>query len=77
MQFVTVKTSHFEAELQVLKLKLQSEGIHCILHNEYTTQVMNYMPAFNVELKVDKSHFQKALSIIADFDKDAELKVVD
>jgi len=77
MQFVTIRKSHFEAELLVLKLKLQSEGIRCFLHNEYTTQVMNYMPAFNVELKVEKSYLERALKIIADFDNDQKLQIVE
>lgn len=31
MSLITIKKSHLEAELLVLKSKLESEGIHCFL----------------------------------------------
>ena len=78
MRFITIKKSHYEADLLVLKLKLESEGINCFLHNEFTTQVMNYMPAFNVELKVEERDLRDALKIISEWDDDSShLKIVD
>jgi hypothetical protein len=34
MKFVTVKESHYLADLTVLKSRLESEGIECRLKNE-------------------------------------------
>jgi len=52
MSLITIKKSHIESELLVLKSKLESEGIKCYLKNEFTTQIMNYLPSFEVELQV-------------------------
>lgn len=64
MHFITIKKSHLESDLLVLKSKLESEGIRCFLRNEFTTQVMNYMPTFEVELQVPDSDLEKATSIL-------------
>lgn len=42
MSLITIKKSHIESDLLVLKSKLESEGINCYLKNEFTTQIMNY-----------------------------------
>ena len=68
MIFVTLKKAHYEADLLVLKAKLESEGIRCFLHNQYTTQVMNYMPAFNVELKVEDRDLDRARSLLLELE---------
>lgn len=52
MKFVTVKESQFVNDLVVLKSRLESEGIVCRFKNELTTQVLNYIPSFLVELQV-------------------------
>lgn len=52
MKFVTVKESHYQQDLIVLKSRLESEGIECRLKNELTAQVINYLPSFLVELQV-------------------------
>lgn len=66
--FITLKKAHYEADLLVLKAKLESEGIRCYLHNQYTTQVMNYMPTFSVELKVDSRDLDRARSVILELE---------
>ncbi|MBJ6367987.1 putative signal transducing protein [Snuella sedimenti] len=38
-----------------LKGRLEAEGITCYLKNEFTTQLMNYLPTFEVELQVYES----------------------
>ena len=68
MMFITLKKAHYEADLLVLKAKLESEGIRCYLHNQYTTQVMNYMPAFNVELRVEDKDLDRARSLLLDLE---------
>ena len=65
MSLVTVRKSHYEADLLVLKGKLESEGIKCYLRNEFTTQIMNHMATFEVELQVADSDLQKAKEIVA------------
>ncbi|MDV7185786.1 DUF2007 domain-containing protein [Lutibacter sp. TH_r2] len=64
MSFITIKKSHIEAELLILKSKLESEGIKCYLKNEFTTQIMNYMPSFEVELQVSNIDLEKALEVL-------------
>ena len=69
MGLVTIKKSHIESELSVLKSQLESQGIKCYLRNEFTTQIMNYLPSFEVELQVsevDLEHAMKLLQTIED-----------
>jgi len=64
MKFVTIKESHVETDLLVLKSKLESEGITCFLKNELTTQIMSHMPTFMVELQVPASDVKRAMEIM-------------
>lgn len=68
MKFVTIKESHVESELLVLKSKLESEGIPCFLKNEFTTQIMSHMATFTVELQVLSSDVERAQEIIKEFE---------
>lgn len=52
MSLVTIKSSHYESDLLVLKSKLEAAGIPCFLKNEFSTQVMSHIPAFEVELQI-------------------------
>lgn len=64
MSLITIKKSHIETELLVLKSKLESEGIKCYLKNEFTTQIMNYVPSFEVELQVSESDLARVQEIL-------------
>ncbi|RIH63074.1 hypothetical protein D1164_21440 [Mariniphaga sediminis] len=64
MKFVTIKESHYAAELAVLKSRLESEGIECRLKNELTTQVMSHIPSFVVELQVLESDLERVIQIL-------------
>ena len=64
MSLITIKKSHIESDLLVLKSKLESEGINCYLKNEFTTQIMNYLPSFEVELQVSESDLEKVDAIL-------------
>ena len=64
MSLVTIKKSHIETDLLVLKSKLESEGIKCFMKNEFTTQIMNYLPSFEVELQVAESDLDKIKEIL-------------
>ena len=68
MSLITIKKSHIESELLVLKSKLESEGIRCYMRNEFTTQIMNYMPSFEVELQVSDSDLKSAKNILREID---------
>jgi len=68
MNLITIKKSHIESTLLVLKSKLESEGIECYLKNEFTTQIMNYLPSFEVELQVSQIDLEKALEILNEFE---------
>ena len=64
MKFVTIKSSHYEIDLQPMKGLLESEGITCYLKNQYTTQVMSHMANFQVELQVAASDLERVNRII-------------
>jgi len=64
MSWVTIKESHYEADLLVLKSKLESEGILCFLKNESTTQVFSHIATFTVELQVSESDVARAREIM-------------
>ena len=68
MSLITIKKSHFESELLVLKSKLESEGIRCYMRNEFTTQIMNYMPSFEVELQVSASDLERVKEILREIE---------
>ena len=64
MKFVTVKESHYQNDLVVLKSRLESEGIFCRFKNELTTQVLNHIPSFLVELQVPEDDVPRVREIL-------------
>ena len=66
MKFITIKESHYLSELAILKSKLESEGIVCRLKNELTTQIMNYIPSFVVELQVAEYDLERVKEILSE-----------
>ncbi len=64
MSFITIKESHSESDLLVLKSILESEGIKCFMKNEFITQIMSHMTTFAVELQVSEADLEKALEIM-------------
>lgn len=64
MEFVTIKKAHKPSELWVLKSKLEAAGIPVFIKNEFVTQVMNYMPAFEAELQVASSDIQQVHEVL-------------
>lgn len=66
MALITIKESHFVLDLAVLKSRLESEGIECVLKNELTAQVISYIPAFLVELQVDEINLARVEEIMAE-----------
>jgi transposase-like protein len=66
MKFVTIKESHYQTDLVVLKSRLESEGIECRFKNELTTQVLNYIPSFLVELQVPEEDVPKVKEIMTE-----------
>jgi len=68
MSLITIKKSHIELELLVLKSKLESEGIKCYLKNEFTTQIMNYLPSFEVELQVSDLDLERVKEIMCEME---------
>lgn len=70
MGLVTIKKSHIESDLSVLKSQLESEGIKCYLRNEFTTQIMNYLPSFEVELQVSEVDLERAQELLKALDSD-------
>jgi hypothetical protein len=64
MLLKTIKSSHYEADLLVAKSLIEDNGITCYLKNENTTQVLNHMANFYVELQVEEKDYDKALGIL-------------
>ncbi len=64
MKLVTVKESHNQYDLVVLKSRLESEGIYCRFKNELTAQVLNHIPSFLVELQVPEEDVPRVREIM-------------
>ena len=64
MKFITIKASHEVTDLVVTKSRLESEGIQCRLKNEMSTQVMNFVPDFVVELQVPDFEMERVKKIM-------------
>lgn len=64
MELVTIKKAHNQSELWIIKSKLEAAGIPVFVKNEFITQVMNYMPAFEAELQVMESDILKANELL-------------
>ncbi len=64
MKFVTVKESHYQQDLIVLKSRLESDGIECRFKNELTTQILSHVPSFLVELQVADSDLERVQKIM-------------
>ena len=64
MSLVTLKKSHLESELVVHNSQLEAAVIACYFKNEFTTQIMNYLPSFEVELQVSEFDLDKAHEIV-------------
>jgi predicted Zn-ribbon and HTH transcriptional regulator len=64
MQFTTIKESHYESDLTVLKGRLESEGIRCRFKDEFTTQVLSHLSTMAVELQVANDDLDKAIDIM-------------
>ena len=69
MSLITIKKSHIESDLLVLKSKLESEGLNCYLKNEFTTQIMNYLPSFEVELQISDSDLERVKEILSEMEQ--------
>ena len=69
MKFITIKSSHYEAELYALQGLLESEGITCFLKNQHTTSIMSHMVNFQVELQVLDSDYEKAIEVMNSTEK--------
>lgn len=68
MRFITIKKSHNEIDLIVIKSRLESEGIKCFLRNELTNQIMSHMATFEVELQVLESDIERVKEILTDLE---------
>jgi hypothetical protein len=64
MSLVTVKKAHNQTELVIAKSKLEAAEIPCFIKNEFITQVMNFMPAFEAELQVLETDVEQAHDIL-------------
>ena len=68
MSLITLKKSHIESELSVLRSQLEAAGIRCFLRNEMTAQIINFMPSFEVELQIDDKDLESARQIMDQLD---------
>ncbi len=52
MELITLAESHHTNELLVLKSKLESEGIFCVIKDEYATDVLSHLPNMTSKLQI-------------------------
>ena len=76
MNLITIKESRVATNLVVLKSKLESEGIHCIMADELSTQVLNYLPMNTVKLQVYENDAERALQIMNGSDNYKKAEVI-
>lgn len=69
MGLITIKRSHLESDLLVLKSKLEAEGIPCYFKNEFTTQIMSHMATFDVELQVSESDLERVQEVLNEIER--------
>ena len=69
MSLITIKESHVESDLLVLKSILESAGIKCYLKNEFTTQIMSHMATFVVELQVSTTDLERVKEILTELER--------
>ena len=72
MNLITVKSSHYQTDLLVLKSRLESEGISCYLKNELTSQILPHVPAFIVELQVKNTDVEQVKNIMLEMGETLE-----
>ncbi|NQU32368.1 MAG: DUF2007 domain-containing protein [Bacteroidetes bacterium] len=53
MELITIKESHYPADLLVLKSKLESEGIECFLKDELTSEILSHIPSMSAKLQIN------------------------
>jgi len=68
MSLITIKKSHQELELQVLRNRLEAAGIPCYMKNEFSAQVFSNIPSFISELQVSSEDVEKAIEIMKEMD---------
>jgi len=66
MKLVTIKESHNSNDLMILKSRLESEGIHCNLKDQYTSEVLSHIPSMSVKLQVYDSDLKNVKEIMND-----------
>ena len=66
--FTMIGRFQYSSEAVIYKGKLESEGIKCYLKNEFTTQIMNYLPSFEVELQVSDLDLERVKEIICEME---------
>lgn len=67
MELITIKESHYSNDLAILKSRLEAEGIHCVLKDELTSQVLSHIPSISVKLQVYESDLPLVKTIMDEF----------
>jgi len=70
VEYITIRTFENPLDAHLLKTKLESEGIACLLMDDY---MMSLIPLYNltlggVKLKVQESDSSRAQDILAEYD---------
>ncbi len=65
-KWVTILTFKHAAEAHLIKTKLESQGIHVFLKNEYTAQLAPYAsePASPIKMRIHESDVDEAVRIL-------------
>ncbi len=69
MSYVAIKKANNPDDLKPIKRRLESHGIDCEIKNEMPVQVINVVPTPLVELQVRTDDYEKACSILKEFEE--------
>ena len=64
MELITIKESHYPADLLVLKSKLESEGIECFLKDELTSEILTHIPSMSAKLQINSEDLARVKEIL-------------
>lgn len=64
MNLITIKESHYASDLMVLKTKLESEDIKCVIKDENTAQILTHIPSMSAKLQVYDTDIEKVKQIL-------------
>ncbi len=76
MELITIKESHYSSDLAILRSRLESEGVHCVIKDELTSQVLTHLPSMSAKLQVNESDLPKVKTIMDEMGETISIPVI-